>query len=56
MKIRTKVPVCPECQSTNVMTNQSGERHCRRCGHSWQKEEARRERRRNTKAGSAVLD
>ena len=30
-----KKPVCPECESTEVRTNITGFRRCRRCGYFW---------------------
>lgn len=37
MKVNKKIPVCPECSSTNVLTRQNGVCNCRRCGHQWDK-------------------
>ncbi len=29
------INTCSKCQSVNVLSNKSGEKFCRRCGHSW---------------------
>ena len=31
----SKIPMCPECESKQVLTNKDGSRWCRRCGHKW---------------------
>ena len=32
------INTCPNCESRNVLVNQSGKKWCRRCGHSWYEE------------------
>lgn len=33
-----KKPICPECGCQTILTNKTGIRRCRRCGHEWKKE------------------